>query len=116
MEKKLSPFQHLTENSGEAMTMWQNIVSGINKIGRIDILQNPSVLDMGGGMGEFSKYLNTQGIKCVSLDSKDLSIESSASPIRGNAYQMPFADRSFSIVYGRGVFDSNISTLNYEKP
>jgi len=108
MEKKLPAFQHLTENPSEAMESWQRTLSRIKEANRTDVLNSPVVLDVGGGMGEFSKYLNSHGIQCVTLDRKDLSINPIANPVMGSAYKMPFRDQTFNIVHCRGVFDTGI--------
>jgi len=53
MNGKLSFYEHLTKSPEEAKWIWADIVEEIKKVGREDILSNPTVLDIGGGMGEF---------------------------------------------------------------
>jgi 2-polyprenyl-3-methyl-5-hydroxy-6-metoxy-1,4-benzoquinol methylase len=89
--KQFYPLEHLT-TSDDVQYVWKKISSDIKKFSKESILQNPNVLDLGGGMGEFSKYLNQRGIKCASLDIKDWPTNPGANQIKGDAYQMPFAD------------------------
>ena len=115
MGERLSFLHNLTGDQETAQDIWKNILSDIQHAGREDILQNPTVLDLGGGMGEFSKNLNTKGIHCISLDAQDLDVDPSANPVRGNAHQMPFADGSFSIVHARGAFDGILYHHDFAK-
>lgn len=87
----------------------------ITEVGRDDILKNPLVLDIGGGKAEFSKKLNELGLRCVSLDEKDLDQNPGAIQIRGNAYKIPFRNNSFDIVYGRGIFDTRMYYHDFDK-
>jgi len=114
-EKELSFWHNLTEGHEKAKTVWEDVVYEIQKVGREDILNNPAVLDIGGGMGEFYKYLNQQGIRSISLDNQDLTVDKEANPVRASAYQMPFADASFDIVHGRGVFDDSLYPHDFPK-
>lgn len=107
MGEKINFWEHLTTKQG-ASNAWKQAISMVKEVGREDILQNPIVLDLGGGAGEFSKHLNAQGINCVSLDIKELEANAGANQVRGSAYNMPFADGSFSVVNSCGVFDKNI--------
>jgi len=115
MGEKLSFWQHLTERPNEAKFIWEDIIDEIKKVGREDILPNPTVLDIGGGMGEFSKQVNSEGVHCVSLDVQDLDVDKSANPVRGDVYHMPFADASFDIIHGRGVFDDSMYRHDFPK-
>lgn len=115
MGEKLSSWQHLTETSNKAKGIWADIVDELKKVKREDILSNPAVLDIGGGMGEFSKQVNSQGVRCVSLDKQNLDIDKSANPLRSDVYQMPFADASFDIIHGRGVFDDSVYKHDFPK-
>lgn len=115
MNQELSWWENLTESPEKAESIWRRVVNAIKNIGRQDILSNPTVLDIGGGMGEFSKYLNGQGVYCVSLDVQNLDVNREAKPVRGDVYQMPFADASFDIIYGRGVFDNNKYPHHFDK-
>ncbi|PIR68649.1 hypothetical protein COX93_00215 [Candidatus Nomurabacteria bacterium CG_4_10_14_0_2_um_filter_30_12] len=108
MKEMLSTYQNLTEDKETAQAIWRYITHSIEEVGRNDILQNPTVLDIGGGVGEFSKNLNSEGINCVSLDIKNLELNSGANQIVANANKMPFVDESFSIVHGRGIFDKKL--------
>lgn len=106
--------EHLTDVEG-ADGIWYHIVESVKEAGRQDILSSPTVLDIGGGLGEFSKYLNSQGINCVSLDIQDLPVDPLANPVRGNIYRMPFRDASFDILHGRGVFDNAMYWHSFPK-
>lgn len=107
MGEKISDWEHLTTGI-EAKSAWKNVLSLIKEAGREDVLQNLTVLDLGGGAGEFSKNLNAQGIKCISLDAQDLETNPGANQIRGIAYRMPFADNSFGLVYERSALDDKV--------
>lgn len=115
MGERLSFLHNLTGDQETAQDIWENILSGIQAAGREDILQNPTVLDLGGGMGEFSKNLNAKRIRCVSLDAQDLDVDQSANPVRGDFHQMPFADASFSIVHARGALDTILYHHDFAK-
>ena len=115
MSEKLSFWQHLTESPKEAKWIWADIVDEIKKVGREDILSNPTVLDIGGGMGEFSKQVNSQDVRCISLDIQNLDADKTANPVRGDVYHMPIVDTSFDIIHGRGVFDSSIYRHDFPK-
>ena len=108
MGERLSSLYNLTREAETARHVWDDVTTEIKSCGREDVLQSPTVLDIGGGMGEFSKYLNGQGIRSISLDKKDLEVPPEANPVRATAYQMPFADATFNIVHGSGVFDVSI--------
>ena len=112
---KILYFEHLTEGESGAESVWSHSLFAIKEAGRQDILQNPAVLDLGGGAGELSKYLNAQGIKCVSLDRQDWGTNPGANQIRGDAYQMPFADGSFNIVHCRGAFETLMYPHDFAK-
>lgn len=105
-------YQNLTENTAEAKWVWEHVVSAIKEAGREDLLSNPTVLDLGGGTGEFSKYLNEQGVAGVSLDKRKVDFNIDAKQVRASAYKMPFSDGSFDIVTNNGFFD-NIYHLDY---
>lgn len=107
MGEKISNWEHLTTERG-AKFIWEDVLSLIKEAGREDILPNLTVLDLGGGAGEFSKNLNAQGIKCISLDAQDLETNPGANQIRSIAYRMPFADNTFSLVYERGALDDKV--------
>jgi ubiquinone/menaquinone biosynthesis C-methylase UbiE len=115
MNGKLSFYEHLTKSPEEAKWIWADIVEEIKKVGREDILSNPTVLDIGGGMGEFSRQVNSQGVRCVNLDVKNLAVDRPANPVRGQAYRMPFVDARFDIIHGCGVFDSNMYRHDFPK-
>lgn len=109
-------WQHLTEDQRGAQRIWQYNLSAIKEIGREDILEHPVVLDLGSGAGEFSKNLNSQGINCVGLDiNQGWKTNPDAKQVRGSAYHMPFADCSFDIVHGRGVFDPSVYKHDFSK-
>ncbi|MFA5075987.1 MAG: class I SAM-dependent methyltransferase [Patescibacteria group bacterium] len=108
-------WENLTENQDEAQFVWRMVRQAIERVGRQDILQNPAVLDLGGGAGEFAKYLNAQGLQCVSLDVQDWGTNPESQPIRGDAYKTPFADGSFDIVHGYGIFDNAMYHHNFAK-
>lgn len=108
MREKLNNVENLTENSEVAQNIWRYVVNSIKRVGREDILENPIVLDLGGGMGEFSKNLNKQGINCVSLDIQDLEPNPGVNQVIARAQKMPFASESFNIVHERGVFDKKL--------
>ncbi|MFH1838353.1 MAG: hypothetical protein ABH808_02570 [Candidatus Kuenenbacteria bacterium] len=83
----ISRWENTIEDSYIAQCYWDYILSAIKTNNREDILQqqNLSVLDLGGGAGEFSKNLNTKkGINCVSLDIQDLDVNPGANQIRGD--------------------------------
>ena len=85
----------------------------IEECGRKDILENnPTVLDLGGGKGEFSKYLNE---KKIPLDKKDWNAVPCSNSVQGDAYQMPFEDGSFNVIYGYGTFDSGLYAHDFPK-
>lgn len=115
MRKELPNWENLTEDSSDAAFRWRHIYSQIQKCNKTEILENPIILDLGGGMGEFSKNLNAQGINCISLDIKDLETNPGAKQVRGSAYNLPFADGSISIVHGCGVFDSSFYHHDFPK-
>lgn len=115
MKERLSFSRNLTREEEDAKAVWDDVLVAIKEAGKDDILKNAIVFDVGGGMGELSKYLNAQGVRCISLDVKNLDVDASASPVRGDAHQMPFADNSFSIVHGRGIFDSFIYEHDFPK-
>lgn len=115
MSDEMSSWHHLTRSPIEAEDLWCDVIDAINEVGRQDILSHPTVLDIGGGMGEFSKYVNSQGIHCVSLDMRTFGVPKEANPVRGDVHQMPFADASFDIVYGRGVFDDTMYPHDFPK-
>jgi ubiquinone/menaquinone biosynthesis C-methylase UbiE len=100
---------------GDPKFFWKDIVRAIENNGRKDILQSPVVLDVGGADGKFSKHLNTQGVRCVSLDRNKWNADPEANPVVGDAYKMPFADESFDIVYDRGAFDDSLYKHDFSK-
>lgn len=108
MREKIPSWENLTETSEGAQDTWDSIVRRIKRGGRMDILENPTVLDLGGGAGEFSKNLNAQGINCVSLDIQDLEVNPGSNQIIANARKMPFADESFNLIHECGIFDKAI--------
>lgn len=108
MGEQISNWEHLTTTERSAQSIWKQVLSMIKEAGREDILQNPTVLDLGGGAGEFSKNLNAQGINCVSLDIQNLETNPGAKQVRSSAYQMPFTDNSFNIIHSHGVFDKKV--------
>jgi len=97
--------ENLTETESKARMAWGEVLRIIEKVGREDILENPNVLDLGGGAGEFSKYLNQHGVKSASLDIKDLITNPGAHQVRGDVHSMPFLDGAFNIVHVHGAFD-----------
>jgi ubiquinone/menaquinone biosynthesis C-methylase UbiE len=113
--KELNFLENLTPDKKYAESIWNYVSHSIEKVGRVDILKKPKVLDLGGGMGEFSKGLNGQNIDCVSLDIEDLEKNLGANQINADAYKMPFKDESFDIIYERGLFDDNIYPHNFCK-
>ncbi len=106
--------EHLTEEK-DAERVWRDVARAFEEIDRKDILENPRVLDLGGGASELSRYLNDQGVNCVSLDKKDWGTNAGSNQVRGDAYHMPFADASFDIIHGRGIFDDSIYKHNFEQ-
>ncbi|MHC1717000.1 MAG: class I SAM-dependent methyltransferase [Candidatus Dojkabacteria bacterium] len=91
----LSSSESLTEYPFIAKGIWDDITMEIKNVGREDILSSPAILDIGGGMGNFSAVVNHEGFFCVSLDIQPLSLTRLANPTRGDAYHMPFPDSSF---------------------
>ena len=49
MVEKLSFWHNLTEDAKKAKGIWNGVLREIKKVGREDILNNPVVLDIGGG-------------------------------------------------------------------
>lgn len=106
MRDRMPHNEDLAENLRQAKSAWGDILTRIDTVGRQDILKNLSVLDLGGGKGEFSKYLiEKEGIKCVSLDN-NTAANPGANQVEGDAYRMPFTDGAFGMVHGQGVFDN----------
>lgn len=104
----------ITNNPEVAEDSWKSVKDWIDGIGKGGILKNPLVLDLGGGTGEFSQYLNSQGIKCVSLEKRDYDLKAGAKQVKADAYTMPFANESFDILYARGFFDPYLYWHNYK--
>lgn len=104
MEKEYD-FENLTENAKDAQWIWDHVVSALKEVGRSDLLQNPTVLDLGGRAGEFSKNLNEQGIISISLDKEKVGANTGTNQVRANTYEMPFPDESFDIVASNSQFD-----------
>lgn len=98
--------ENLIEDPNEAQFIWEQIISAIRKAERTDLLQNPTVLDLGGRAGEFSKQLAKQGIKSVSLDKEHTGTNKGANQVRANAYKMPFPSGSFDIIHSNSLFDA----------
>ena len=115
MTDKLHWMENLTRDEESADTMWSAFMRHVEEAGRADILKNPTVLDLGGGKGEFSKYLNANGIKSASLEIKNLEANPGANQVRADAYHMPFADGSFDVIYGRGSLDTFLYSHDFSK-
>lgn len=98
-------WETLTKNPREAQIIWEELCHALKEVGREDILSGLAVLDLGGGKGQFSKFLNEQGIFCFSLDRQNWAANPGANQVLGDAYHLPFADQTFNIVHSRGVFD-----------
>ena len=99
-------FEHLTETEQDAEWLWNQLVSMIQEVNRNDLLENsPTILDLGGRIGEFSKKINEQGINSFSLDKQTIESNSGANQVRADAYKMPFSDESFDIVCSNSMFD-----------
>ncbi|PIR04192.1 MAG: hypothetical protein COV59_03340 [Candidatus Magasanikbacteria bacterium CG11_big_fil_rev_8_21_14_0_20_39_34] len=107
--------QDITNTPENAAMVYRSMVSQLNKAGRKDILDNPILLDLGGGKGELSKYLNQQGVTSISLDYDSAGVSAEANPVKADAYHMPFADSSIDIVHGRGTFDDTKYTHDFPK-
>ncbi len=112
-----SNHENLTIDARDAESNWNNVEHFIEYAGRKDILENPTILDIGGGTAELSAYLNQRGgWKCVSIDNDGtLTKKEGAMQVRGDAKKLPFADASFEIVYEKGMFDANIYDMNWTK-
>lgn len=115
MHEIMSSIENLTDSSFMAKLRCDEFIDEIKKVGREDALQNAKILDVGGGIGKFSEEMNKRGIFCVSLDIKDLFTKEGANPVRADAYHMPFADASFSIVHGHGSFDADLYKHDFAK-
>ena len=107
--------EHLIETPDEAQFIWEQIVVAIQETKRTDLLQNPTVLDLGGRNGEFAKQLEEQGIRSVSLDKARIETNRGANQVRANAYKMPFPSGSFDIILCNSLFDAYIYNLDYAK-
>lgn len=115
MGYSLSSTENLTDSSYMAKSIWGDVENGIKQAGREDILSNPAVLDIGGGMGNLSKCVNDQGVFCVSLEKQDVSVNNFVNPVRGDGYNLPFSHSTFDIVYERGIFDPRLYNLDQQK-
>jgi ubiquinone/menaquinone biosynthesis C-methylase UbiE len=115
MAEKMHWTENLTNDEKKADLMWDVFSRHIEEAGRNDILKNPTVLDLGGGRGEFSKFLNANGIKCVSLEIKNLETNPGANQVRADAYHIPFADKSFDMIYGMGSLDTFLYPHDFSK-
>jgi len=115
MRERLSVFQNLTGDLETAEHVWNGISHAISRAGREDILKNPQILDLGGGMGKFSQFLNAEGINTISLDKENLEVDRTSNPVRANFYQMPFGDATFDIVSGRGINSDSTNPIDYSK-
>jgi len=96
--------------------LWSEMKELLEVANRTDILTDPVILDLGGGKGELAKYLNsTDSAQCVSMEMKKVPANPEASQIRADAYQMPFADESFNIIYSRGALDTSLYPHDFKK-
>lgn len=116
-QSELMPsWENLTETSEDAKQEWRVILKTLKKLGLEGILTSPTVLDIGGGRGEFSKYLNSNDIKCLTIDKREgQKPDPETTKIRADAYKMPFADESFDIIHERGAFDDSTYPHKFEQ-
>lgn len=110
----MHPDEIVTPDGSEAHFTWRQILRAIEKADRKDILENLRVLDIGGGLGEFSKYLNNEeGVFCASIEKKDLEVNLGANQVRAEISQLPFEDDSFGLVNATAVFDDAMYEFSY---
>jgi len=109
------PQYTLTENEEDATYNWTILTRYLKFLGKGDILQNPEVLDLGGGKAMFSKYLNSQGIKCTSVDIDHFPMNPGAKQVQGDMYKLPFGKDTFNIIHTFGALDSDIYLHDFTK-
>lgn len=109
------PKENLTDRETIAKAIWYGLTEAIKKAGKESILENPTVVDMGGGYAEFSKYLNKENIKCVSIDIQDLKINPGSNQIIADIYEMPITSESVDIINAYGSLDICLYEHNFPK-
>ena len=69
-------------------------------------INNAKILDVGSGNGTFSHYFNkyTDQVICVDYSEQLLRANSSKSKARVTAYQLPFRDGQFDLVFEANLF------------
>ncbi len=106
-------FQHFIRNEDEADLLWFTVEMVIKEAGKKELLANPKILDIGGRQGEFSKFLNSKGIKAVSIDLLKVDHNQGAEQVQANIHKLPFQNESFNIIVANSVFDDLLYKFNY---
>jgi len=116
MNKELcnSP-ENITENENDAEAIWRLLKKALETAGKSNVFKNPTVVDLGGRYAEFSKYLNAEGINCISIDIENLRTTPNSNQVRADMYKMPFADESIDIITAIGSLDSKIYKHDFPK-
>jgi len=107
-KESFNALENITEDKHDAKITWYSLEKVLKKLGNANILENPTVIDLGGGLAELSKHLNTKGINCASIDIKDLKTNPNSNQVRADMYKMPFADDSADIMISTGSLDTNM--------
>lgn len=107
-----SSYEHLTKMPEEAKQIWESVCCEIKRNNREDLLMSPNVLDIGGGIGVFSKYLKEIGISCINLDIQPLNFKHGANSLMADVQKMPFKNETFDLIYSYGLFDQGLYKKN----
>ncbi len=85
-----------------------------NNLKKVTTLTNKNILEIGAGTGRDSLYMVSEGCSLFLLDYTQSSLEiirklipqtASAFPIGGDAFALPFSDRSFDVVFHQGLLE-----------
>ncbi len=74
----------------------------LDRLGELFARDQPfTFLDIGAASGDMAEAAHKRfsGLKAINLDRRALHLEATASPVCGDAFQLPFADRSVDVTH-----------------
>lgn len=111
----MKDYEDITASNEEAKEEWARVKKML-KISNVQLPQNSNILDIGGGVGRFSKIINQEAQhNAYSLDIQNTGAEKSANPLIADASNLPFPDDTFNLVHSRGIFDQKLYKSNMQQ-